>query len=340
MYVLPLGGKNLVEGSWIISRPLSAVEGQATAQGSEPAAEPTMPLAAFAARMEVLAAASVDPLAVWRMGEAMHLADLGALGCTVALAPTLGSALRAFQRCFGALQSASAAAFEIEDDRARFRYRILDNEIWPRRADAELTLGVVSGIVRHFAPDAGRVCSVAFEHEPGRNWTALASHTRSVAYDVDSNAISLPARLLDRRGPACAEPGTNADFRAAMQGLEADIRAIWLRQPASHRVLHTLMARIGREPIDQDAIARHLGVSRRTLRRQLDVEGTSFHELTEACRRNVGHALLVRSDLPMIEIAMRLGYSDHTAFSRAFSRWYGASPRELRKAAWGTSVTT
>ena len=99
------------------------------------------------------------------------------------------------------------------------------------------------------------------------------------------------------------------------------------------------MGRIGREAIDQDAIACHLGVSRRTLRRRLDAEGTSFHELTEVCRRNVGHALLVRSELPMIEIALRLGYSDHTAFSRAFSRWFGASPRELRRAGSGISIT-
>ena len=43
--------------------------------------------------------------------------------------------------------------------------------------------------------------------------------------------------------------------------------------------------------------------------------------------------------LPMIEIALRLGYSDHTAFSRAFSRWFGASPRELRRAGSGASIT-
>lgn len=115
---------------------------------------------------------------------------------------------------------------------------------------------------------------------------------------------------------------------------------MWLRQPVSHRVWHAMMERIGRDDIDQDAIARAHGVSRRTLRRQLDAECTSFHELTESCRRNVGHALLVRTDLPMIEISMRLGYSDHTAFSRAFSRWFGASPRELRKAGSGASATT
>lgn len=334
-----------MDGSWIISRPLSALGGKAAGgSGPEDTAAPVMQLSDFAACLEAIAARSPDPLAIWRAGEAMHLADMGGLGCALALAPTLGAALKAFQRCFGAMQSASAVGFEVEDDRASFRYRILDNDIWPRRADSELTLGVLSGILRRFAPDADRVCSVTFEHEPGAARAAFAARTGTVVRVSETNAISFPARLLDRRRDPGPAPDTGQAFRDAMQGLDAQIRADWLRQPASHRVLHVLMGRIGREPTDQDAIARRLGVSRRTLRRQLDGEGTSFHELTEICRRNVGHALLVRSDLPMIEIAMRLGYSDHTAFSRAFSRWFGASPRELRKAGGragsGPSVTT
>ena len=325
-----------MQGAWIISRPLSAVGGRTAEDGT---AGPVMQLSDFAASLEAIAARSPDPLAMWRAGEALQLADMGALGCAVALAPTLGAALRAFQRCFGAMQSASDVGFEVEDDRASFRYRILDNDIWPRRADSELTMGVVTGIIRRFAPEAGRLCSVALEHEPGATRGALAAHAGTTVRRSDTNAISFPARLLDRQQDAGAAPDAAQVFREAVQGLEAQIRADWLRQPASHRVMHTLMGRIGREAIDQDAIACHLGVSRRTLRRRLDAEGTSFHELTEVCRRNVGHALLVRSELPMIEIALRLGYSDHTAFSRAFSRWFGASPRELRRAGSGTSIT-
>ena len=329
-----------MEGAWIISQPLAAVGGKTTESGSDRVAAPVMQLSHFAACLEAIAARSPDPLAMWRAGEAMHLADMGALGCALALAPTLGAALKAFQRCFGAMQSASAVAFEVEDDRASFSYRILDNDIWPRRADAELTLGVVAGIIRRFAPNAGRVCSLAFEHEPGAARTSFATHAAGPVRTSETNIISFPARLLDRGADPVPVSDTARAFRDAVQALGAQIRADWLRQPTSHRVMHTLMSRIGREPIDQDAIACALGFSRRTLRRQLDAEGTSFHELTEICRRNVGHALLVRGELPMIEIAMRLGYSDHTAFSRAFSRWFGASPRELRKAGSATRVTT
>ncbi|MBV0892789.1 AraC family transcriptional regulator [Paracoccus sp. Z118] len=328
-----------MEGSWIVSKPLFALGNDLSPERPTSGPDPTMRLSDFVVRLEAIAASSTNPLAIWRAGEVMPLPDLGPLGGPVALAPTLGAAVRAYQRGFGALQSTSAVAFEVTDDTASFHYRILDNDIWPRRADAELTLGVVAGMVRRFAPEASHSCNVAFEHEPQAAGAALASHMGAVARVSETNAISFPARLLDRPATA-AMPDTTAAFRQAMHGLQVQIHADWMRQPASHRVLHTLLERIGQEATDQDAIARHLGVSRRTLRRQLDTEGTSFQELMEVCRRNVGLALLVRSDLPMIEIAMRLGYSDHTAFSRAFSRWFGASPRALRKAGSTVSVTT
>lgn len=328
-----------MEGSWIISRPLAALGG-ATWDDAAVNGKSTILLADFAARLETIAARSLDPLAIWRAGEAMDFADLGALGCTLALAPTLGAALRVFQRGFAAVQSASSVDFEVKDDRARFSYPILDNEVWPRRADAELTLGLLTGVILRFAPNARRACSIAFEHEPGESRAALAAHFGMAPRRSEINTISFPIGLLDCKRSERSAPKTSEAFRQAVKGLEAQIQADWRCQPTSHRALHTLMSRIGLEDISQDTIARHMGVSTRTLRRQLDSEGTSFHALTEACRRNVGHALLVRSDLPMTEIAMRLGYSDHTAFSRAFSRWFGASPRELRKAGSAASVTT
>ncbi|ARJ71011.1 helix-turn-helix transcriptional regulator [Paracoccus contaminans] len=230
----------------------------------------------------------------------------------------------------------SSVGFRVEDDRGRFSYRILDNAVWPRQADAELTLGLLTGVILRFAPGAGRNCSVAFEHEASVARRALAGRMGTAPCPSEVNAISFPVRLLDCQQAERSALETGEAFRRAMKGLEAQIQADWRRRPTSHRVLHMLMARIGRQDITQDAVAHDMGVSTRTLRRQLDTEGTSFHALTEACRRDVGHALLVRSDLPMTEIAMRLGYSDHTAFSR----WFGASPRELRKAGSAASVTT
>ncbi|HRO15970.1 MAG TPA: AraC family transcriptional regulator ligand-binding domain-containing protein, partial [Paracoccus sp. (in: a-proteobacteria)] len=138
-----------MDSSWIITAPLDAVRGTAPAAEGDPAAAgATMPLADFVRSLEELADLSGNPMAIWLAGEAMNPAHLGILGCALAAAPALGSALRCFQRFFGTLQSATSAELEIDADMAHFRYRILDQDIWPRRADAELTLGLVAGMVR------------------------------------------------------------------------------------------------------------------------------------------------------------------------------------------------
>ena len=331
-----------MEGPWIISAPLPAVESLALGESGEGAGtSPTMPLASFVAQLERLSGMLANKAGVWQAGETLDLAHLGAVGCAMSAAPVLGAAIRCFADFFGAVQSATATHLAVDGDLARFSYKVLDNDIWPRRADAELTLGIVSGLVRHFAPDADRVLTVQFEAERGRSHAAIEAHLGRAGRCGEDNVLSVPLRLLDRPAPtAAASDDEAASFRTSVRALEHHLHHLRTGQPVSDRVLELLLARMGQEATDQDTIARELGMSCRTLHRRLDAEGASFKLLCQTARRNIGHALLLRSDVPMIEIAMRLGYSDHTAFSRAFSRWFGASPRALPKAGSGRRVTT
>lgn len=327
-----VGGCDRMDSPWIIAGPLSAVAAITTGETANPdTADSVMPLGAFAAHLEQLAARAADGAAMWRAGERMELTHLGAVGGAMAAAPTLGQALRCLVTYFGTVQSASSVAMEQEGDTVTLHYRVLDEDIWPRAADAELTLGVFAGAVRRFAPDAARAVAATLEADQNRSAAAISAHLGRAVRAGPDNALSIPARLLDQRAPAAAPDDGGAAFRASMQSLDRHLRQIRLNQPVSDRVLDLLLQRMGRAEADQDAIARALGMSRRTLRRRLEAEGQTFQHLNEICRCNIGRALLIRSELPMIEIALRLGYSDHTAFSRAFSRWFGMSPRDLRR---------
>ncbi|MEV6956381.1 AraC family transcriptional regulator [Streptomyces sp. NPDC051183] len=77
-------------------------------------------------------------------------------------------------------------------------------------------------------------------------------------------------------------------------------------------------------------VAARLAVSPATLRRRLRQEGTSFQELKDHVRRDAAIAGLAESGEPIAELAARLGFSEDTAFHRAFRRWTGTTPGAYR----------
>jgi AraC-like DNA-binding protein len=69
----------------------------------------------------------------------------------------------------------------------------------------------------------------------------------------------------------------------------------------------------------------------RTLNRRLAAEGTNFRRIREDVRLEAACQLLENSDRPVFQVADVLGYSDATAFTRAFRRWAGVSPAQWRR---------
>ena len=72
------------------------------------------------------------------------------------------------------------------------------------------------------------------------------------------------------------------------------------------------------------------GMSVRTLQRRLAQEDRVFSELVDQARAEVALELLKNTDVTLSEIANETGYSEATAFIRAFKRWTGKTPAEFR----------
>jgi AraC-like DNA-binding protein len=79
-----------------------------------------------------------------------------------------------------------------------------------------------------------------------------------------------------------------------------------------------------------ERVARSLGMSRQTLYRRLRDEGVSFEAILEAKRRQLAIRYLGTERMSVKSVAYKLGFSDPAAFSRAFKRWTGVSPSEVR----------
>ncbi|QJQ05768.1 AraC family transcriptional regulator [Undibacterium piscinae] len=77
--------------------------------------------------------------------------------------------------------------------------------------------------------------------------------------------------------------------------------------------------------------AKALHFSVRTLSRRLAEEGTSFQVVKDELRRDMAILQLIKTELPVAEIGLSLGYDDTTTFSRAFKQWTGSAPGTYRR---------
>lgn len=100
---------------------------------------------------------------------------------------------------------------------------------------------------------------------------------------------------------------------------------------AVSQVRAVLASRIGEELPDIREIARRLAMAPRTLQRRLAAEGASFKDLIDITRREAAQRLLADRSLAVAEVGYLLGFSEPSAFNRAFKRWLGATPLEYRR---------
>lgn len=92
--------------------------------------------------------------------------------------------------------------------------------------------------------------------------------------------------------------------------------------------------------LDIEMIAEQLNVSRWTLNRKLRGEETSFQELLQDMRQQMAINYLQKPKLSVSEVAFLVGFSEPSAFNRAFKRWSGRSPGEYRKENLSLSIAS
>jgi AraC-like DNA-binding protein len=98
----------------------------------------------------------------------------------------------------------------------------------------------------------------------------------------------------------------------------------------SDRVLKLVKQGLKGAHASADDIASRLSMSPQTLRRKLAAEGTSLREIREQVLRDAAVTSLVQGEETITELSERLGFSEPSAFTRAFRRWTGSPPSAYR----------
>jgi AraC-like DNA-binding protein len=99
----------------------------------------------------------------------------------------------------------------------------------------------------------------------------------------------------------------------------------------TQQVVKAIIDRLKGELPSIDEIAYQLAISTRQLQRELKTEGTSFQQLLDTTRRELALRHLQNPTIPIYDIAFLLGFSEPSAFHRAFKRWTGITPKNYRR---------
>lgn len=146
-----------------------------------------------------------------------------------------------------------------------------------------------------------------------------------ILFEQKRNAIVFPSAILHQR----PEP-PSAEIRQSMESfLEA--QAMDSATPLVLAVTALIHELIPAGEANLAAIASLLNTRARTLQRELSAEGSDFRTLLDAARFQIARGALERG-VSITDLALNLGYSELSAFSRAFKRWTGVSPQQWHPA--------
>jgi AraC-like DNA-binding protein len=266
------------------------------------------------------------PIAVAR---GFRLEHYPTLGFAVMTAPTGYEAIARVVRFSGII--ATAGRWETQGHRDHLRVRWLrdgERTLGHRAANESVLAELLHGLRQAFGEDVAAT-AVSLRHPAPRDTRAHRAYFGvPIQWSARHDEIHLPRALLEC-SPRFSNPSLSAHFeRQAATLLEEARRAVTVVDRVTGALRETLTSG---EP-SSVAIARRLGMSERTLRRALAAEQSSFRAIVEDVRRVRANELLRDRTHSLAEIALSLGFSELSAFSRAFRRWEGRAPSEARQA--------
>lgn len=253
---------------------------------------------------------------------------LGALGYAALASPTLAAALRNMETYFPAHQDQSSFTVISDDDIHWLSYRILDPRIVQKRQDAELSLGMFCNIFRAALGPNWSPIEVRFEHARPDSWSEHERYFGApVQFGRRTNAFA-----FRRSDLLAAMPGADPYLFSVIRPLlESRCRTPDNPEDIAATIRNQIKLNLGSTEPTLPRIAAILGLTTRELQRQLGNLGVAFSDLLAAAREELALHYLDEQRMPLTEIALNLGYSELSAFSRAFRNWTGMSPQRYRQ---------
>jgi AraC-like DNA-binding protein len=262
-----------------------------------------------------------------RAGAAMRCDDYGAFGLAWKSATNLRGSYERAERYAHVLSSVSTYEVEMVDQGAFMYLHRAGQRCLGMRLSNEATIASIFSISQQVSTQPFKPLAVYFKHPAPK---CIKDHKVyfgcPVHFDADKDALLVSHESLQTPNHLGDESiSTFFDTH-----LEDQLSKLMAPNSLEHRIrIHVSRTLSEGVPTISD-VAQQFGMSGRTLQRRLLERGSSYQALVDEARRQLAERLLRQTDYSLAEVAFMTGFSEQSAFSRAFKRWSGQTPRSFR----------
>ena len=261
-----------------------------------------------------------------RLSEAQGIGSLGPLGFAMQNCATLGEALTEWRQFQSVHMQGAHGELRQAGNALRWVYQVDEPGLLGTRQKVAQALGLACNIFRGLLGPDWAPNGVHFTQASPADPSDFQRVLRApVHFGQEADFLALPADLLQR-----PIERSNPELRRLLDRYLLEMKA-GVSESRVAQVRKVVRSCMSRQDCSIEEVAAVLSVAPRTLQRQLQNRGTSFSRLLEEIRAETARRHLVESQLSLTQLAAILGYSELSAFSRAFHRWHGQSPRQWQR---------
>lgn len=273
---------------------------------------------------------SSDPTLPFQLGVALPFGTYEVIDYLTYACPTVGAALTKLERYFGLITPHYRWQFRVESLAVRAKLIAMNKEPETHFVFTQYILGAVFGRTRS-----------AIEADAFRCVEVRLSLPRKLALTCYESFFGCPVRSEAEESEVLLERSTwDAALRSSEPGLCAILDAhaelilgqLRTSEDPLARFREAIRLELVHGPPSIKSVAKASATSTRTLQRRLREAGTSFQALVDQERAAAAKLYLGDPKLALGEVAYLLGYSELSAFARAFRRWMGQTPNAYRAA--------
>jgi AraC-like DNA-binding protein len=281
----------------------------------------------FTGLLEEASRATADTCFGLHFGERFDPKDVGALAYLIFNSPSVGIAIQNTQRYLQIHNNAARLSMTIEGDRGYLRYAVTDEVTRPTRQHNEFSMTVAVKTFRLLTANQWVPLEVQFAHDtPASTAEHLRVFACPVLFGCAINALVIDHEVLQKI--------VSLADRRLYRILQQHVDGILAQMPRDEDLLSSVKRAIVESMAaggpKREEVAKLLSMSPRTLERRLKERGVVYKQLVSDLRGQFALDYLKDRKRTITEVAFLLGYSEVSAFNRAFKRWTGFTPMSYR----------